>query len=426
MKLRQLWQNLGVPVVYYPKLAKVTGGASAAIFLAYLINQQLFQNQTDEWLTFSSQEIEMETGLSRREQEFARQQLRQRSLLKERLVTTTNDSLEFYLDLDALEQRFTSFSKLLFNQDSIQENLSNPTLDIENNSSINNQSHSTAKTQPVEVVKDTFSSHSRVKKVKTDKYFGNSRQPISVQVSPHYQFSGPWETQEQFEAFQAALLEYFKEKGLNNPSGCVFKVIDSMTKGIKSPLWDDFIQGKDLGESEKIQRDWEIEPGIPYPAFEEERIQYYIHKGEPLEAAVSKARTDLRNPVLGQDLWSGFLRKCDRIAEEAIQAKKMGVSNPYLPSSFTAKPEVTKETVMKKLAAIAPQHSLSESYSGALSETSPPDIEVPKQAEIPSLESLQKAYNTPLGRQIVAKQIAENPQWGYIIVDNKTIAELPF
>ncbi|MBZ8179237.1 hypothetical protein [Oscillatoria salina] len=425
MKLRQLWQNLGIPVVYYPKLAKVTGGASAAIFLAYLINQQLFENQTEEWLSFSSQEIEMETGLSRREQEFARQQLRQRSLLKERSITTTNDSLEFYLDLDALEQRFTSFSKLLFNQDSVKNNLSNSTLDIEKNSSIN-QSHSTAKTQPVEVVKDTFQPNSRVKKVKTDKYFGNSRQPISVQVSPHYQFSGPWETQEQFEAFQAALLEYFKEKGLNNPSGCVFKVIDSMTKGIKSPLWDDFIQGKNLGESEKIQRDWEIEPGIPYPAFEEERIQYYIHKGEPLEAAVSKARSDLRNPVLGQDLWSGFLRKCDRLAEEAMQAKKMGVSNPYLPPSFTANSEVTKESVMKKLAAIDSQHSLSESQSAALPETSPPDIKVTKQPEIPSLESLQKAYKTPLGRQIVAKQIAENPQWGYIIVDSETIAELPF
>ncbi|MEC4984307.1 MAG: hypothetical protein SAJ37_11115 [Oscillatoria sp. PMC 1068.18] len=425
MKLRQLWQNLGVPVVYYPKLAKVTGGASAAIFLAYLLNQQSLQDEADEWLTLSCSEIETETGLSRQEQEFARQQLCQRSLLQERLTTHPHDSLEFYLNLDTLEQRFEQFSKFLFNHNSVQQNLSNSPLDIEKKTSINT-TNLNSETHSVEVTKDPFSPHSTIKKVKTDKYFGNSRPPISVQVSPQYQFSGPWSSQEQFEAFQAALLEYFKEKGVNNPSGFVFKVIDSITKGIKSPLWDDFIQGKNLGESEKIQRDWEIEPGIPYPAFEEERIQYYIHKGEPLEAAVSKARADLRNPILGQDLWSGFLRKCDRLAESAMQAKKMGVANPYLPASFTAKPEITKESVMKKLAAISPQHSLSESDSEALSETSPPDKIVPKQANIPSLESLQKAYNTPLGRQIVAKQIAENPQWGYIIVNNEKIAEIPF
>jgi hypothetical protein len=166
---------------------------------------------------------------------------------------------------------------------------------------------------------------------------------------------------------------------------------------------------------------------VPYPAFEEERIQYYVHKGEPLEAAVSKARADLRNPVLGKDLWEGFLRKCDRLADDALKAKQQGVDTPYLPSSFNEKPQITKDSVMRKLGAIAPQLALNQSTSDPipalpkLAETASPTP-----AEIPSISSLQKAYQTPLGRSIVEKQIAANPEWGYEIVDGEIVESIPF
>ena len=82
---------------------------------------------------------------------------------------------------------------------------------------------------------------------------------------------------------------------------------------------------------------------------------------------------------------------------------------------------------MRKLAAIAPQLALNQSTSDQipalpkLSETASPTP-----AEVPSISSLQKAYQTPLGRSIVEKQIAANPDWGYEIVDGEIVESIPF
>jgi hypothetical protein len=266
--------------------------------------------------------------------------------------------------------------------------------------------------------------------VKTDKFFPVRRQPVAVKVTPHYQFSGPWESPEQFEEFQRSLLEHFKQQGVDNPGGWVFRIIDGMTKGLVSPFWDEFVAGIPLGQSQKIQRDWEIEPGIPYPAFEEERTQYYLQKGEPLEVAVSRARSDLRNPVLGQDLWEGFLRKCDRMADEAIKAKQLGLKTPYLPPSFTHKPQVTKQSVINKLSEITPQLSLSSSSDSPINQSLEQENVEDDPSKIPSnvppLAALQEAYKTPMGRTLVKKQIAEHPEWGYGIIDGKVVDVLPF
>lgn len=82
---------------------------------------------------------------------------------------------------------------------------------------------------------------------------------------------------------------------------------------------------------------------------------------------------------------------------------------------------------MRKLGAIAPQLALNQSTSETIAEQ--PNIEIkepPATAEIPSISSLQKAYQTPLGRSIVEKQIAANPEWGYEIVDGEIVESIPF
>ena len=400
MKLALLWRNLGNSVVYYPKLAKVTGGVTAAVFFCQLVQWQAELNNPDEWVRMSFDEIEEETGLSRVELQYARSQLVKRSLIQERAIDNSN-VLEFWPNIDAFE----TILEVLCQQD-----YKNPY------PATNGKSDRAA----VEV-----------ETVKTDKFFPVQRQPISVKVNPNYQFSGPWNSQEQFEQFQRALLEYFKGKGYDNPGGCVFKIIDSMTKGLVSPFWDEFIAGIPLGASQKVKRDWEIEPGIPYPVFEEERIQYYVHKGEPLEVAVAKARSDLRDPVLGKNLWEGFLRKCDRIADEAIKAKQLGITTPYLPPSFTNKPEITKASVMNKLAAVVPDFSLESSNTASLPESGLELSEVEDKSpvstgDIPSLAALQSAYKTPMGRTFVERQIAEHPEWGYGIVDGEVVDLMPF
>ncbi len=397
--------NLGNPVIYYPKLAKITGGVTATIFLCQLFQWQSQLANSENWVQTNSAEIEKATGLNPEEQELARQQLKARLLLKEKLPNPHTESLELWADIDAFESKLNSYFTV------------NPEHIITQAIPIN-LNHS------IEVAADNLPSNPSIK---TDKFFGQPRQQIAVAVTPNYRFSGPWNSQEQLHNFQRALEAYAQERnlGFGNPSGWAFKIIDSITKGLASTFWDEFIAGIPLGESQKVKRDWEIAPEVPYPAFEEERIQYYVHKGEPLEAAVSRARSDLRNPVLGKDLWEGFLRKCDRLADDALKAKQQGVDTPYLPSSFNEKPQITKDSVMRKLGAIAPQFALNQS-------TSEPTPEPPKLAETtsanpaPSIAALQKAYNTAIGRSIIETQIARNPDWGYEIVDGEIVESIPF
>ncbi|WP_341738009.1 hypothetical protein [Microcoleus sp. CAWBG640] len=398
--------NLGNPLIYYPKLAKITGGVSASILLCQLFQWQS-QLKKSEWLTTNCDEIEAVTGLNCEEQELAINQLKSRLLLKAKSINYHIYTLELWADIDEFESKLNTYFT------------ANP-------EDIITQTLPKSLNYPVDIVADNSASNPNIK---TDKFFGQPRQQIAVAVTPNYRFSGPWNSQEQLHNFQRALEAYAQERnlGFGNPSGWAFKIIDSITKGLASTFWDEFIAGIPLGESQKVKRDWEIAPEVPYPAFEEERIQYYVHKGEPLEAAVSKARSDLRNPVLGKDLWEGFLRKCDRLADDAFQAKQQGVDTPYLPSSFNEKPQITKDSVMRKLGAIAPQFALNQSTSEAIPE--PPklaEMESPIPAEIPSISALQKAYNTPLGRSIIEKQIAANPDWGYEIVDGEIVESIPF
>jgi len=399
--------NLGNPVIYYPKLAKITGGVTASIFLCQLFQWQSQLANSENWVQTNTAEIEKATGLNSEEQELARQQLKGRFLLKEKLPNPPAETLELWADIDAFEEKINKYFT------------ANP-------DHIITQTLPKSLNYPVEIVADNPPSNPSIK---TDNFFGKPRPKIAVAVTPNYRFSGPWNSQEQLHNFQRALEAYAQERnlGFGNPSGWAFKVIDSITKGLASTFWDEFIAGIPLGESQKVKRDWEIAPEVPYPAFEEERIQYYVHKGEPLEAAVSRARADLRKPVLVKDLWEGFLRKCDRLADDALKAKNQGVSTPYLPSSFNEKPQITKDSVMRKLGAIAPQFALNQSTSEPIPE--PPQIEQaasPTPAEIPSISSLQKAYNTPLGRSIIETQIAANPDWGYEIVDDEIVESIPF
>ena len=397
--------NLGNPVIYYPKLAKITGGVTATIFLCQLFQWQSQLANSENWVQTNTAEIEKVTGLNPEEQELARRQLKARLLLKEKLPNPHTETLELWADIDAFESKLNTYFT------------ANP-------EDIITQTLPKSLNYPVDIVADNSASNPSIK---TDKFFGQPRQQIAVAVTPNYRFSGPWNSQEQLHNFQRALEAYAQERnlGFGNPSGWAFKIIDSITKGLASTFWDEFIAGIPLGESQKVKRDWEIAPEVPYPAFEEERIQYYVHKGEPLEAAVSRARSDLRNPVLGKDLWEGFLRKCDRLADDALKAKQHGVDTPYLPSSFNEKPQITKDSVMRKLGAIAPQFALNQSTSEPIAE--PPKL--PETASVtpaPSIESLQKAYNSAIGQSIVERQIAANPDWGYEIVDGEIVESIPF
>ncbi|WP_204103734.1 MULTISPECIES: hypothetical protein [Spirulina sp. CCY15215] len=378
-QLKIATEKLGKPCSYYPKLAKIAGGIAAGILLGYLLEK----SESLEWIGINHQDIERDTGLSLEEQRTARKQLKARNLVKERMI---DNSLNLSLDIQQFSDKLEIFAKFIFSEPTIathsrnDESLANPALE--------NKSR--------------------------DRFF-----PVNRKI-----LRGPWHSQEQFEDFQKALLEYCKIQGLDNPMAYVFKIVDGMTKGIISPFWDEFIAGKPLGSSQKIQQEWEIKPGVPYPAFIEEIIQYYIHKGEPIDAATARANRELRDIDRAKSWWEGFLRKSDRFADEAIKAQKSGVQTPYLPPSFSVKDGVNKQQVVEKLLSIRDRHTLKA--SSRETDSLQPTEASKKEPHSPSLPILQKAYNTPIGRTFIGRQIAIHPEWGYKIVDGKIVDVYPF
>lgn len=73
MRLSEFLNDVGRPIAYYPKLAHFLGSVNAAVLLCQLLYWEGKQDDQDEgWIHKTRDEIEAETGLTRREQETAR------------------------------------------------------------------------------------------------------------------------------------------------------------------------------------------------------------------------------------------------------------------------------------------------------------------------------------------------------------------
>ncbi len=83
MKLTELLENLGRAVSYYPELTKITGGVAETLLLCQLLYWHGKQEDVEGWIYKTQDELLDETGLSRREQETARRNLKSKGLLEE-------------------------------------------------------------------------------------------------------------------------------------------------------------------------------------------------------------------------------------------------------------------------------------------------------------------------------------------------------
>jgi hypothetical protein len=102
MRLGDLLTDLGHPVAYYPALANVLGGVQATLLFCQLCYWLGKQRDPDGWIRKSSIELTTETGLSRKEQETARKNLRRLGIVETRrkgLPATT----EFRIVVEALD-----------------------------------------------------------------------------------------------------------------------------------------------------------------------------------------------------------------------------------------------------------------------------------------------------------------------------------
>jgi hypothetical protein len=73
------------PVAYHPDVARICGGVKAGVFLSQLLYWSDRGKRNDGYIWKTQEEWEQETALTRREQETARRELKQRGLIDEKL-----------------------------------------------------------------------------------------------------------------------------------------------------------------------------------------------------------------------------------------------------------------------------------------------------------------------------------------------------
>lgn len=105
MKLGETLAKLGRPIAFYPSLARVVGGLAPGVLLCQLAYWHGKQRDPDGWIRKTWADLEAETGLSRREQQHARANLRKLGVLEER-VRGVPATVEYRIDMTALEALF--------------------------------------------------------------------------------------------------------------------------------------------------------------------------------------------------------------------------------------------------------------------------------------------------------------------------------
>lgn len=107
MKLSDFLLGAGRPVAYYPKLRRITGSTNATIFLCQFVYWIGKEASGDGWIYKTSEEIEVETGLSYDEQKTARERLVKAGLMAERYARLEH-KMYFRVDLDALNSKWAT------------------------------------------------------------------------------------------------------------------------------------------------------------------------------------------------------------------------------------------------------------------------------------------------------------------------------
>jgi len=105
MKLSESLNNVGLPVAYYPMIARWLGSVGDAIFLCQLWYWHGKGSNPDGWIYKTQKEFEEETALGRYEQEHARRKLKSLGILEEerRGVPAT---LHYRINIDRMNELY--------------------------------------------------------------------------------------------------------------------------------------------------------------------------------------------------------------------------------------------------------------------------------------------------------------------------------
>jgi hypothetical protein len=103
MRLTDFLQSIGKPVAYYPALNRITGGVMPTLLLCQLVYWSDKGTEPDSWIWKTREQLTEETGLSRWEQERARQELRRHGFIREKFAGLPR-RLYFQVQHDAINE----------------------------------------------------------------------------------------------------------------------------------------------------------------------------------------------------------------------------------------------------------------------------------------------------------------------------------
>lgn len=150
----------------------------------------------------------------------------------------------------------------------------------------------------------------------------------------------PWVSETEFKRFRTELTRLAFNKGIKNPSGWVYRIIENILAGKPSVYLDEFNANMPLGTSD--QREWEIAPGVVYPIVKRCVEQDYLsQQGATPERAARKAGETLSRPEQMAPIWEAVKARIMFKKGEWDRQSAIGVGTPAFDPWMVEKPPVS-------------------------------------------------------------------------------------
>ncbi len=121
MRLTDFIRDIGPFVTYHPRLNRITGSATATIFLSSLMAWEGSQRDPEGWIYKTREQMTDDTGLTRTEQDTARRHLAERGFIEQKRKGVPA-TMHYRLNLAAINDAWDAANKSAGNpQSSLQE-----------------------------------------------------------------------------------------------------------------------------------------------------------------------------------------------------------------------------------------------------------------------------------------------------------------
>jgi hypothetical protein len=123
-----------------------------------------------------------------------------------------------------------------------------------------------------------------------------------------------------------------------NITALVAYVMNEVRQGHSHTYWEEWINGKVLGSSEK--QEWEANPGKPFPKFVEYLLEKLIYPTESRQQALFRVGKILADREQAELYWRDFKRNIESLRQQSEQMQRDG-QTPTVPTWFIDRTDVS-------------------------------------------------------------------------------------